>query len=217
MTARATSLLRDALGFGRRWLRDPTDTTRRGVRRAAAFARAAILFRRCERGECVTALGRVRVVADGAIRIGNGVTFMSGMIPTELVCREGAELVLGGSSHLGYGVSIRAAHSVRIGARCLFGSMVRVRDFDEQRVAPVVICDDVWLAHGVIVEPGITIGEGSVVAAGSVVTRDVPAQSLASGNPATCARLDLLAPASRRREQIGPEPMKPARHGVPDA
>jgi maltose O-acetyltransferase len=196
MTARATSLLGDVLGVGGRWLRDPTDTTRRALRRAVGIARAAVLFRRCERGELVAALGRVRVVADGTIRIGHRVTFVSGMIPPELVCRRGAELVLGTSTYLHYGVSIRAARSVRIGARCLFGPMVRVRDCDEQRVAPVVICDDVWLAHSVIVEPGVTIGEGSVVAAGSVVTRDVPAQSLASGNPATCVRLDLLAPAS---------------------
>jgi maltose O-acetyltransferase len=68
-------------------------------------------------------------------------------------------------------------------------SFVRVSDRDERRAGPVIVEDDVWLAHGVIVEPGVTIGAGSVVSAGSVVTRDVPQGSLASGNPAQCVRL----------------------------
>jgi maltose O-acetyltransferase len=42
----------------------------------------------------------------------------------------------------------------------------------------------VWLAHGAVVEPGVTIGNGAVIGAGAVVTRDVPAGMLALGNPA---------------------------------
>jgi hypothetical protein len=62
----ADALLRDALRCGGQWLRNPADTTRRGMRRAVGFARAAVLFRRYECGEFVAALGgRVRVVADG--------------------------------------------------------------------------------------------------------------------------------------------------------
>ncbi len=50
--------------------------------------------------------------------------------------------------------------------------------------SPVRIHDDVWLGTGTIVLPGVEIGTGSVVAAGSVVTKDIPAQVLAGGNPA---------------------------------
>ena len=53
---------------------------------------------------------------------------------------------------------------------------------------PITIADNVWLGGGVIVCPGITIGENSVVGAGSVVTRDLPPNVLAVGNPARIIR-----------------------------
>ena len=49
---------------------------------------------------------------------------------------------------------------------------------------PIVIGDNVWLGGGVIVCPGVTIGKNSVVGAGAVVTRDIPANVVAVGNPA---------------------------------
>lgn len=51
-------------------------------------------------------------------------------------------------------------------------------------MAPVKIHDKVWLGFNVIVLKGVTIGEGAVIAAGSVVTKDVPAWTLVGGNPA---------------------------------
>ncbi len=54
---------------------------------------------------------------------------------------------------------------------------------------PIVIERNVWIAAGAIVIGGVTIGENSVVAAGSVVTRDVPANTLVGGNPARVIRL----------------------------
>jgi maltose O-acetyltransferase len=54
--------------------------------------------------------------------------------------------------------------------------------------APVTIGDDVWLGSGVIVLPGVTVGARSTCAAGAVVTRDVPPDSLAAGTPATVIR-----------------------------
>jgi len=53
---------------------------------------------------------------------------------------------------------------------------------------PIVIGDNVWLGGGVIVLPGVTIGSDTVVGAGSVVTRDLPAGVLALGNPARVVR-----------------------------
>lgn len=49
---------------------------------------------------------------------------------------------------------------------------------------PITIKDGVWIGGGAIVVPGVTIGENSVVAAGSVVTKDVPANVVVGGNPA---------------------------------
>ena len=53
---------------------------------------------------------------------------------------------------------------------------------------PIVIARGVWIAAGAIVIGGVTVGENSVVAAGSVVTKDVPANTLVGGNPARVVR-----------------------------
>ena len=53
---------------------------------------------------------------------------------------------------------------------------------------PIVIERNVWIAAGVTIIGGVTVGENSVVAAGSVVTRDVPANTLVGGNPARVIR-----------------------------
>ena len=58
----------------------------------------------------------------------------------------------------------------------------------EDRGAPVVIGDRVWIAYRAVVLPGVTIGEGAVVAAGAVVTKDVPPFSVVAGNPARVVR-----------------------------
>lgn len=47
----------------------------------------------------------------------------------------------------------------------------------------MIIEDDVWLGYGVIVLPGVRIGRGSVIGAGSVVAKDIPPYSIAVGNP----------------------------------
>ncbi|NLG26918.1 MAG: acyltransferase, partial [Chloroflexi bacterium] len=64
------------------------------------------------------------------------------------------------------------------------------RPMRDQGVArePIVIEDDCWIASGAIVLAGVTIGRGSVVAAGSVVTHDVPPYSVVAGMPARVLR-----------------------------
>ena len=59
----------------------------------------------------------------------------------------------------------------------------RREDFD-LKVAPIVICKGSWIAIGSLILAGVTIGEGAVVSAGSVVLKDVPANCLVRGNPA---------------------------------
>jgi acetyltransferase-like isoleucine patch superfamily enzyme len=159
------------------------------------LARAQLLFREAEMGEGVSATGWVRAEGPGMIRLASGTTFLGGMIPTEVISHSGATVQIGEGGLVNYGVSLEAHQQITIGRRCLLASFVRVSDQGGGRAAPVVIGDDVWLAHGVIVEPGVTVGEGSVVAAGSVVTADVPPGSLASGNPATWVPLTPRADA----------------------
>jgi maltose O-acetyltransferase len=152
--------------------------------RVASRARARVLFAPYQLGARVSADGWVRVTGPGRIEIGEGVHFVAGMLHTELISHGGALLQLGAGTNLNYGVSLEAHQSVIIGQRCLFASFVRVADHAEGRYAPIVIGDDVWLAHGVTVCPGVTIGDGAVVSAGSVVTSDVPRHCVARGNPA---------------------------------
>lgn len=164
----------------------------------AGMVRGRIALRGARRLGHVYVGGPMTIVTDGEMTIGRGALLFGGMIRSELVCHAGARLSIGDGCELNYGVSIEAWNAVRIGDRCKIGSMVRVADGGRGEAAPVVIGDDVWLAHGAIVEPGVTIGDGSVVSAGSVVTTSIPAGSLAIGNPARAVRLETLAGAPRR-------------------
>jgi acetyltransferase-like isoleucine patch superfamily enzyme len=165
------------------------------LRRALGVLRARWVLRGCELGRHVCVEGALRVRNAGSLRLGALVTFADGMLPTALVCHEGARLEAGDACVFNYGASLEAHGLVRIGQRCMFASFVRLCDRTaDGEVRPIVLGDDVWVAHGAIIGPGVTIGEGSVVAAGSVVLSDVPPRSLAIGNPARAVSLDLVSP-----------------------
>ena len=55
--------------------------------------------------------------------------------------------------------------------------------FSEEK--PVIIGDDVWIGGRVIILPGVNVGKGAIIGAGSVVTKDVPPNAIVAGNPAT--------------------------------
>jgi maltose O-acetyltransferase len=69
-----------------------------------------------------------------------------------------------------------------------FYASVEQRDRPEYRGRPIAVGDDCWLGGGVIVCPGVAIGDRSVIGAGAVVTRDIPADSVAVGHPARVIR-----------------------------
>ena len=84
-------------------------------------------------------------------------------------------------------------HYQLIGTPIAYAPRVRWPEYDwKGKDLYVKIGDDVWLGYGVIVLSGVSIGEGSIVAAGSVVTKDVDAYSIYGGNPAKklCDRFD---------------------------
>ena len=197
----------EPFGMGRDALADdfnlPSRSLTDKVRSAINILRAAWYLRACERSARVRATGFVRVANEGTIRIGDRAEFLGGMIATELACRPGALLEIGSRSIFNYGVSLEAWSSIRIGSRSLFGSLVRVCDRGKAGAGPVLIGDDVWIAHGAIIEPGVTIGSGSVVAAGSVVSCNVPPGSLAIGNPARCMSLSLRSDEPRASDERG--------------
>jgi maltose O-acetyltransferase len=109
-------------------------------------------------------------------------------------CDYGYRIEVGSRTFINFGAVILDSAPVRIGDDVQIGPGVQLAtpthplDPDERRThiessAPITICDDAWLATGVIVGPGVTIGTGTTVGAGSVVTRDLPARHLCLGNP----------------------------------
>ncbi|MEH1823859.1 MAG: acyltransferase [Nostoc sp.] len=66
--------------------------------------------------------------------------------------------------------------------------MAGKKDWTHVKIAPVKICNKVWIGFNSIILKGVTIGEGAVIGAGSVVTKDVPAWTVVAGNPARIIR-----------------------------
>lgn len=58
------------------------------------------------------------------------------------------------------------------------------KDWNDVNSKPIKICNDAWIGMNVIILKGVTVGEGAIVGAGSVVTNDVPAWTVVAGNPA---------------------------------
>ena len=76
-------------------------------------------------------------------------------------------------------------HYEQIGVPIRLASQIRDKDYDWKGLeSKIVIEDDVWIGYGSILMSGIKISKGSIIAAGSVVTKDVEAYSIVGGNPA---------------------------------
>jgi maltose O-acetyltransferase len=141
--------------------------------------------------------GRVHFRAGGDVEFGEGVCLVGTIVPVEISSHEGSRISIGDRTFVNYGTSITAHQKVSIGRDCLLGHYLRIFDRDEHGVensdlspqaAPVTIEDRVWIGAHVIILPGIHIGCNSAIAAGSVVTRDIPANCVAAGNPARVLR-----------------------------
>ena len=141
--------------------------------------------------------GRIYFRAGGDVEFGDGVSLVGTLVPIEIVSHEGSHISIGEHTFINYGASITAYREVRIGRHCLLGHHLRIIDRNEygleQReiappAAPVLIEDHVWIGAHVIILPGVRIGRNSAIGAGSVVTRDIPANCLAVGNPARVLR-----------------------------
>lgn len=104
---------------------------------------------------------------------------------------EGAKLAIS-ESYLNTRVYIVCRSSITIGSGCVIGAGVSIRDTDGHYLLPANKCitypvrikDHVWIGANATILKGVTIGEGAVIAAGAVVTRDVPPFSLFGGVPA---------------------------------
>jgi acetyltransferase-like isoleucine patch superfamily enzyme len=114
---------------------------------------------------------------------------------------EKPSLYVGSNTYLGPGLSIGVAKEISIGSSCFIASNISISDndghpldplsrakgdpVDKKDILPVKIGNFVWIGEGAIVLKGVSIGEGSVVAARSVVVRDIESYCVVAGNPAT--------------------------------
>ena len=127
---------------------------------------------------------------------------------------EGGEIRIGAWSYIGHGSRLWSRHAIHIGEHVLVSHLVDIHDTDSHPLewrqrrkdiecvlggraaeragevagAPVVIEDDVWIGCKATILKGVRIGRGAIVAAGAVVTRDVPPFTLVAGNPARTIR-----------------------------
>jgi acetyltransferase-like isoleucine patch superfamily enzyme len=111
-----------------------------------------------------------------------------------ITIEDGAKLVLGSDTFINENSRITAYTNILIGNGCWIAWDVNIIDTDfhniieneiiKKRNADVIIKDHVWIGARVIILKGVTIGTGAIIAAGAVVTKDVPPKCLAAGNPA---------------------------------
>ena len=137
--------------------------------------------------------GRIEIdlFSDAKCRIGN---FLMTAGPFYIKCTDKAEITIGDNCFFNHNCSLTAAENIVIGNQCMFANNFVVVDHDHDRkdgkilkelvTAPVKIGNNVWCGANVTVLKGVTIGDGAVIAAGSVVNRDVAAYSVVAGVPA---------------------------------
>lgn len=154
----------------------------------------------------------ISVASNSNIEIGAGSIICSDSRMTALgvnhpvvlrTLRDGAKLSIGKDTGIS-GATICAAKCIQIGDECLIGANVTIVDTDFHPVAannrrfnqgwdkiecsPTIIEDNVFIGTGALILKGVRIGKNSVVGAGSVVTKNIPENSIVAGNPAKIIR-----------------------------
>lgn len=114
-------------------------------------------------------------------------------------CDYGTNMKIGEKVFFNFNCVVLDVAQVTIGSRTLFGPNVQIytathpvnykeRASGLEYAKPITIGEDVWVGGSAIICPGVTIGDRSIIGAGSVVTKDIPASVLAAGNPCKVIR-----------------------------
>ncbi|MEO8285469.1 MAG: acyltransferase [Chloroflexota bacterium] len=166
---RSHSLVNHVLGLGLRF----------------RFTRAGLIAR-------APGLPLIKVINKGGrIEVAN-CSFYPGV---RLECWRGARITIGTGTYLNRNTEIIAQQEVTIGRDCMIAWDVVIMDTDQHGVGdappvakPVRIGDRVWIGCRAIVLKGVTIGDGAVICAGTIVTQDVPGGAVVVGQPARIIR-----------------------------
>ncbi|RBI62350.1 acetyltransferase [halophilic archaeon] len=114
-------------------------------------------------------------------------------------CDYGEQITVGDRFFANFGCVFLDVCPIEFGDRCLLGPSVHVyaathpldaasRAAGEEYGKPVSVGDDVWIGGQAVLNPGVSVGDRSVVASGTIVTQDVPADVVVQGNPAEIVR-----------------------------
>lgn len=160
-------------------------------------------------GSLLSVRGKPLIVNNGELYLGNEVRIWSSINRAKIFVDKGAVLKVGTNSRIN-GVHISASYRVEIGdnVRMAPYSIIIDNDFhkvddhfsDEGTRKPIIIEDDVWITMNCMIMKGVHIGRGAVIAAGAVVTKDVPAYCVAGGVPAKVIRR-IKPPEAASEEQ----------------
>jgi maltose O-acetyltransferase len=161
---------------------------------AADFARGQALVERYNALPQSRQDTRDRVLRELLGDVGEGV-----VVRTEFRCEYGTPISIGAGTFINYGCVMLDVATIRIGAQCQIATNVQLltathpvdpvaRRAGWESGESIELGDNVWLGGGVIVCPGVSIGDDTVVGAGAVVTRDLPAGVVAVGNTARVLR-----------------------------
>jgi maltose O-acetyltransferase len=170
-------------------LYDPSDPTL-----AADRERARDLARRYNATSGAERSRRDDLLRELFDAVGDGV-----VVHPPVRCDYGYNVAVGDGCFANYGCVFLDAAPISFGDRCLLGPGVHVYtpthpiDPDEratgrERAEPVTVGDDVWIGGRAVLNPGVTVGDGAVIASGAVVTEDVPARTVVGGNPGRVIR-----------------------------
>jgi maltose O-acetyltransferase len=160
----------------------------------AERARAAALLEQYNATPDAARDERTRLLRDLLGDVGDGV-----VVNPTFRCDYGYNIAIGARTFVNYGCVMLDVVPIRIGSACQLASGVQLLaathpvDPEARRLgweygSRIRIGDNVWLGGGVLVCPGVTIGDDTVVGAGAVVTRNLPAGVVAVGNPARVQR-----------------------------
>jgi maltose O-acetyltransferase len=114
-------------------------------------------------------------------------------------CDYGYNMIIGEKVFFNFNCIVLDVAPVTIGSRTMFGPNVQVytathplnhkeRASGLEYAKPIIIGEDVWVGGSAVICPGVTIGDRSVIGAGSVVTKNIPADVFAAGNPCRVIR-----------------------------
>ena len=143
-------------------------------------------------------VGNPRITLGRDCRISGLSTLIGRSGTADPVLSVGDNVDIGWQTTISVGTRIEIGNNVRLAGRCMLAGFpghpldpaaraAGKADTPDQ-IGDIVLEDDVWLATGVMVMAGVRIGRGTIVAAGSVVTRDLPPMVLAAGMPARVVR-----------------------------